>query len=657
MKKIKAIIIAIILIPGFVLQCETFQQQLGNFTSAYYLTTEISFQDEKERVEMLRELERYAKEEQVTVFAGRTEMVNSFRFMEHFYGDSLIKPLFEKQHGVSEGVYRSVMSGETGVVFHEFAALAGEENRHVRSFSFIGEDAAVFRVYEKMLKNHELTSPSIINGTEADLICAMWGLIAGILLLLNCIETAFRKKEVTVRVSMGEGVWGIILKSAGLEILADLLEFFLLRAVVFRFVSGEYMGRTVFLLYCAGVFLSCLVYLSYADYDIRRAFSNADEPKTVLALIYVIKVVVTTVSIVLLVTNLHFLVRDLRSSNQSAMLGDYGGYSYLYFEDENWPMDTDESSERYDMQVSFYNELYRDHYETVKPAVCVHALTDMDRKLDYVLVNEFAQGMMGDFGKGLDYDRTADAVFFIPEDFAGDRDVTGDAQYCLSGIVADTEKLHTVVVFYGTDRYFTCVNQNASGGLETFKNPVVVFSRYDGAAHRDNLSLGTDYSSVMYCLSGTDAEDAIGKLPLGENGFKLVQTGVRESSEYHNSLLRKAIAFLSSVCVLTLLLQAVLVVSIVSMEYRFRAMELALKKIFAYSIWERNRGLFLVSALSNAVTTLGLSIAGTVTGLYSALTCLWVGAFVLAMELAVIVVNILRVEAKNIQKILKGGCL
>ena len=102
MKKIKAVIIAIILILGFVVQCENFQYELSSFNVWYYCSTDISFESEEERVQLLQELYQYAEEKNVHVFANAQEQKNTFSHVVHLYGDSSLKELFEKKYGISQ---------------------------------------------------------------------------------------------------------------------------------------------------------------------------------------------------------------------------------------------------------------------------------------------------------------------------------------------------------------------------------------------------------------------------------------------------------------------------------------------------------------------------------------------------------------------------
>lgn len=664
MKKIKTIITAITLILGFVIQSETFQAELSCFQNWYYSTTNISFQNSDERIRLLQELYQYSREKNVRIFASDEEELNTFSHVIHIFGDDALKDVFEKEYGITEKTYRSVLSGERRVVWHDFEELTDNRYRYVYTIAFIGDEEAICEVYDYMKDNFTLTRPMVTTASESDIIYLMWGMIVGIMVLLSCLETALNKKEVVVRIFMGESVWRIILKSIGLEILVDVLEFILIKSVVFHFISGECMERTVLLVYGAGVLVSCLLRLSYADYDIKRAFSNAGDSKAVLNFTYVLKIAITAVSVFLLVNNFGLLIRDLKEAARSGRLENYSAYSYLeliqkkyYRPDMSDEKLSEEANAESEFVHSVYEELYKGNYEKTKPVICQNVFHDTDKNLDFILVNEFGESFLADFTKGLEYDKNADVIYFIPDKWKDDGQVFSDAVDSLQNTIEDTEKLKNDVVFYSGNRYFSYINQYTSSGLENAQNPVIIFSRYDGVVHKDNLCFWAEPAHMMFRITDADIELLEEKYHLEEKGYETVRTNVQESSRYRNSLLRMAVAFLSSVCVFTLILQMVLIVSIVSMEYRFRAMELAVKKILGYSMWKKNKRLIFSSVFSNLITVPVLAVIGNITGMYKISSCVRIGICILLLELVVIVINIFRVESKNIQKILKGGCL
>lgn len=69
-------------------------------------------------------------------------------------------------------------------------------------------------------------------------------------------------------------------------------------------------------------------------------------------------------------------------------------------------------------------------------------------------------------------------------------------------------------------------------------------------------------------------------------------TNVGEDYTYSHSFLVKLIGFISSLCVLVLLLDIAIIISEVKMEFRLNAMEISLKKVWAIAFMKGTKDLF-----------------------------------------------------------------
>lgn len=134
-------------------------------------------------------------------------------------------------------------------------------------------------------------------------------------------------------------------------------------------------------------------------------------------------------------------------------------------------------------------------------------------------------------------------------------------------------------------------------------------------------------------------------------------TNVGEDYSYSHNFLVKLIGFISSLCILVLLLDIAVIVSEVKMEFRLRSMEISLKKVLGYRFYERHKRLISVNLIENLIVVLIVCIASMFMSNASALIALIIGALLTIIEMAIIFTNILWVENTNISKSLKGGCL
>ena len=650
MKKIKYVILIVLLLLDFVLQCEIFHNELWNFNTADYLASEVSTDNEEQRIQLLNNLYQTAQKENVEVFTTKIVRFNQFQYQLHIYGNNITKDVILKTSGIMEKHYKSLLSGNTEVIFHDFTELTDYENRYITQISFIGDEENIYCVYNELHKNYDISFPQICNSTEMDMITSTWGTIAALLIILTCIEVIYRKKEIVVRISLGEDVKLIICKSIVQEIVTDIIIFAITKTCVFHFISGEYMKNTVFAIYGIGIILSCICYCSYAIYDIKKAFSNANDSKAILNITYIVKILVTAISIFAITTNLNILIRDTLLLSNSSNVDEFKNYSFLSVRD----FDTQTVGKDYLEQC--IQDIFKKYYKSAKPAICQAILEDSERNIDYVYVNEYAASTLNTFTSDLEFDSNADIIYFIPERY-NNEETLQDAEDCLKEMYINIENMNIQTVFYSSDKTIKDISYNATIGTTTLLNPVIIFSQYDGANNTDNLYLSCDYHNVMFDLSDKEVTQIIKDYHLEENGYELTKTGVTESYEYYNNILRKTIGFYSSFCFFTLILQAILLITINRMEYQINATELALKKVLGYNIWQKNRKVLFSSIIFNIIIIISLVITGHLMNIYSAKICISIGLGIMVMEIIVIMVNIFVIEKKNIQKILKGGCL
>lgn len=651
MKNVKFLIVALLLVLGFVLQSEIFQTECFNFNTGYYLSCVFSYADEEERCSFLRELEELSEKMDVQVFATNIETLNKIERNMTIYGNENVKRYVEEKHEISEGKYRSVMLGNITVRYCDFEELAQYQNRYINVISFIGEDENIYQIYHMLHDKYELEYPMISGSNESDMIYIVWGMIAALMVLLTSIEIMYHKKEMVIRVSMGEDEKSYIVKTMLLEIVADMVIFILVKHFVFNFISGEFMKWTVIKLYATGVILSCICYCSYGNYDIKKAFANVNDSKGVLYLTYVIRAVMTAISLVTITTNISIL-NELFFSGEEKMVEEYSEYSYLNVRDIAISVYYNIANERMTEKFQIQEDIFREYYEEVKPVVCFSTLMD-EYGYTYVCANEYADKMLGNFIEGIDKG-DEDVIVFMPKGCNKELadEYTG---YCLKELLSDTDNVTIKTITY-SNKHLTYIDAGASYGVRTVWNPIIVYSKVSGNDNMEKLNIPFN-NSILYCFSDESITEIQKQFQLDERGYKLVTTRLVDYYEYHKSAVRRGIAFFSSLCSIMVILQLMLIISINKMEYRFNAMEMSLKKILGYGLLKKNRRIFVSTVIFYFPIIGVISLAGFITRFLPPLTCVMVGIVMMFMELLVILLNIIKIEQCSVHKILKGGSL
>jgi len=368
--------------------------------------------------------------------------------------------------------------------------------------------------------------------------------------------------------------------------------------------------------------------------------------------IYALKFIVSVGTVMVIITNISLILQNRMSLGKMDFSDAYQDYSYLELVARNTPAGEDRSWEE---TYNINNRIYVENYETLKPVVSELILQDGDDGAKYVLVNEYGAASLEGFLRGMDYDEDADVIYFIPEKYHTDTTME-DARICLSHIITEAPGLTEQVVVYQDNRTFSYINRNVENNMSIIRNPVVIYARFHGADYLDRIHI-EDTKNVMFRLKDKDIADIKETYSLEEKGYEVIVTKVTERFDYYNNMLKQGISFCSAVAIFILFLQIILTVTIVIMEYRNNSMEISLKKILGYSLLRRNLRIILFSVISNGIVMITAAVAGIWSGLYGAQAALKVGIMLLAIELGIEIINILKIEKENLLKTLKGGCL
>lgn len=646
MRLIKITVIIVLLTMGFIFECELFHNEIWNFEGVDFLSSRISFSGEDERIKLLMSLKKAADKNAVDVFATKINCSSEIKNELCIFGDtSNVRNAIEKKSEISEKKYVSLFSGEMIVKYYSFSEMLRPENRYIDSVSFVGKENDIMNLYDDISDEYNISRPQIVGASELDMVYIIWGIIGVFLVLLTCIEVVRNKKEAIIRISMGESVLYIIFKSIVVEMVTDFSLFFIVRWAVYRYISGEFAKNNVFICFALGVIISCLVYFSYSIYDMKMAFSNADTSRIILNGTYIIKLVVTAVSMVTIITNIEFLLNDVYISEKPKIISEFENYSYISlryndsYEDDHYEYD-----------------IFKHIYTHAKPVICEIGMDDDDNNVSYVIINENASQIVDEFADGLNYETDVDAIYFIPEKINNSKTIY-DADDCLREMIINIDNLHIQIVPYDKNRSINCIDCNSTTGIKTVYNPVVVYSLYNGSNHLENIIFQSNISNVMFKIEDSDIQSIINEFDLNEKGIELSKTSVKERYDYNNNILRKILAFCTSLCTFVFILQILLIININRMEYRLNAVELSLKKVLGYGIWRKNGKLLWSEIIFNVVIIIALVIFGLITEMFRPFRCIEIGFVIIVAEVIVSIYNILWIENNSVQKILKGGCL
>lgn len=656
MRKLKFILLTIILIVCFLCEAEIFQMELGLFDAAYFRNSSFKTESEEERIELLKEVEEIANTHQIGIFYADRKEKDRCSNVLHIFCNAYAKDAIIKETNIEQGTYESLMCGITEVIYHEFSETQGYENRYINNISIAGSKRDAIKLYDEMKVKHEYTYPELYGGSQKEIMYDIWALVAVIIIVLMVIYVFFSKKEVVVRIAMGESVWRIVGQNVLFEIVQNISLYFLIRYVVFRFVSGQLMQKEIFAVYMLGTILSCLLYFAYAFYDIKIAFANASNTKGMMAGLYVAKVIVYVATVVGLSFNVTVVKENSDFLNKDKVIAKYKDYSYLFIKDNMRFSSKLSSDEEFDYEMyrsmeeipQMLTDIYGKYYDTTKPIVCVNVLEDTST---YIVANENASSIVNEF---INIDAYKEDVVVLMPKYENEAYVREETDCQIKDLCGDVQDIRKNFVKYDKDKSFTYMNQSASTGVATVANPIIIYIQNREMCKNMNVS---DFEqNMLFRIDSTQAEQIQKEYMLDENGYELMVSDFMENYEYYQSFIKKILSFVSSVSVFLLLLLFVLIAIINTLEYQVNAMELAIKKVVGYSLFGKNKRMLFFSIGSDVVITIG-AICCMVLMRKSVVSAVQVALIVTGLEILVCIINIYRIEKKRIVKILKGGCL
>ncbi len=648
MKVIKYICLFIFMMFGIIMQTEIFQIQLWNCETAYWVASRCA-PGIIETADFIKDVKTVSSEHDVHVFSFDMEMRSNYSFCLNIYGDDeVIRQDFREKANVDERVYTSLVSGITEVKFHDLddvCYVAENSPTFDPMIVYIGEEEDIQAVYEELSGKYDLTWPQLWESTEKDMMIVVWGLIAILMIVMNVVSAIRRKKEVVVRASLGESVGHIVLKSALTDAAFDILVFILARLLLSHIVSGWYEDRLVMLILVIGIVLSVLPYLTFYSFDIRQAFANAEQQKGSMGLLYVLKFAACALTIFTLCTNFSSIQSNLLSDG--SMLEPYFDANYFFIMNGG----------DYERQEEVWAEFFAEDNEKIKPVVCVEVFDD---ERSYLFVNHRGKSMLQGLEKLADEaDNGADIMIFIPEskNYEHDKYTSDEAlKWALDMSDPANKDMEIQYVPYSGTRMLSYLTNSSMDGIKSAKNPVVIYQANNDTVLNPNLASLVAGEIIYDC--DEDTLRSIAPKYIDELGnTEMIVTKVADQYAYNHSFLVKLISFLSSLCIVVLLLDIAIIFAISRLEFRNNAMRISLKKILGYSLFDRHKALLGAITIENVVLLIGMVIMTAFSTRVSLKTCLIVCAVVMAAEYLIIFSNVLRTEKTNVQKSLKGGCL
>ncbi|WP_290784606.1 MULTISPECIES: hypothetical protein [unclassified Exiguobacterium] len=313
--------------------------------------------------------------------------------------------------------------------------------------------------------------PGYNESAELYRILGVFALVAISTVLLTFYELAIVRKELLVRLSMGESLarWiaPSILMDSGILLLAFIVSFLTLRLFTpidpyLMLFSGLMVGLIV---------VNGLVYLRLRRLTIKEAFSNGQRSNKLLVFTYGMKFATAFLTILMLSSSITVIAEAVTIYKQRPFFEAKKNYSYTYIGQKvTSPRYSDgkssDISER--IQTELYTRFYDDFKVTLNTPVNSFTVDQPTVLMNRTAFNEVA-GQFKNSASVLEHELT----FFAPEGIAIPAKSTIDSGLRELGLVAYLADSYPVVR-YQEDFETVAIDQNLTSGSTLIDDPLLI---------------------------------------------------------------------------------------------------------------------------------------------------------------------------------------
>ncbi|MDE6749567.1 MAG: hypothetical protein K2K21_11005 [Lachnospiraceae bacterium] len=643
MKYIRYLFSGLLIAAALCIGCDIFQIFLYAFDdfwqTSFYVKEEISTEQMKEQI--FESAEEYGIE---VIYIDKHISGDYFTQVD-IYCSNAAEEMFAREYQLKEGHYGSLLSGWSDIYFHPTEELERElMERDPEGYFILGQTENAMEYKAALVDTYggSLPRPKERDSVREALVQLVWIWFAvGILIwLLTYYKTVRIRKEIVIRLSLGESIGRIVLCHSILDALWYCGCFCATLLIIYRAYHCLFLinyAATALAVIILGVFL---IYASLLRCDLKLGFSGIQMSRKLLDVSYVLKTVLTFVLAVSAASTIALWVRYSEMEKQREFYEARKEYFYLHIPDYSgvngkWLYRYYFSE--FDMQFTYGNIAY-DIENQDKLAICTNA-----NLKDYLCEN--LPSVADEISKST-------ACVLIPENETLS-DYSLEILIHFSASFANLQDEDVQIISYSDRAYI--INYDVYKGYVRSYCPAIIYNnciedaipieeeRYLSELSFDKVMMKPDIAVIEeFCT---------------EHGYRYTLENVWLTFEHELSNLKRVAVMNMFLLLFQCAVELFLSLAIIRLEFEANRLEIMVKKILGYSVLERIRKqliLTLVSGLSGIFATV---VFYTVFDLTHIGTVCIIILILMSVESAVIIGKFLQMEQESIQKTLKGGFL
>jgi len=655
MKKIKFIVIYLLITIGFLFNGELFILYLDGFQESYYQSgfDFVNREAAIEEKEVIQDFLKAGKTYDVDFFFVDSTIVSAYAKEITIFGTpNALKTLQAK--GILEGKHNSLFMGETQVRYEDFSNIKTIEK--FKDCYYIGDQShqEAMRLFKaSLVDKYSGGLPKLFSSDQETWLnlFSVWSIIFGLILLLTIYEIISLKKEIMVRITLGEDVRTLFGKNALADIGILASAFLSVPFLLSPFSNVLFKIQALALAFLVFVIANTLINTTVLRVNFKKDIAARRSGDGLLIANYILKTMTTILTLIVLSSNFAILAQGYLMYKQHDFFSEHKDYSYYQLNyrlnnhlgktvsDES--MMNQEFYQRFQKYSLQYNDLTA-NFRSPYPVILINrnAFEEISRVSDALA--ETVQ--------------SADDGYYIliPPGISEDSQEYAIAKEILTAFFG--RNTHFTTKVYDDDVSLVGIHNMDKYVSRPMENPIILFN--NTLQQTDEYQADSDmyYAySTMYNIPEQDFNQFIAEYQMADQ--IRVQSNAMDVYEHNWAIIARNMKLVVILSIFLLALEIALISFIIKLEYQFNAMELALKKVLGYSLFARNKRLIHITLVVFLVSVILAFLLRGLLGIAEGADLIWGGLILLALELGYIAKKAGAMEKANVPAILKGRVL
>lgn len=655
MRRIKILIVAVLLMIGFSFNGELYMLYLNNFQGSYYQTNFYPALVSKEETneDTIRNFMNAGEQYDVDFFVVGKKIKSAFETEITIYGtDEALRYL--QSQDIKGGSNQSLFFGEATVRHEAFRNI--KDVLKFDTYYFIGGETEKesFDAFKRVLiSQYGGGFPKLI-GSDRETwmnLSSVWGIILCLSLMMTLYEVMYQKKETMLRIILGENLHTIFVRNIVMDTGAFLILFLLIPRLLDSVTNVYFKQSYIDLLFALFLILNILLNAVILHVHFKKDLGEGHSGRGLLSSNYVMKVAATIQTIIILAGNV-VVIRDAYNLYQQRdFFENHKNYSYYQ---SNYKVAN--RIGKTDMDDIVMNQQFYERFQS--QSLQYADLTENSDSSYPVLLNnrtamEEIKSVWPSIEKATKQAAEEKIYLLLPSSLSIDSREHDAAEQIASDFFDGTGYENVETIVYDKGISLPGIHKFNDYRMRLYKNPILIFNNTIFQTNERMTGYDLYYIyDIMYDISSKDWQNFIKEFQLEDQIISA--SNVLDVYEHSWSMVSRNMKLIIILSIFLLFMETTLILFIIRLEYQFNAVELALKKIHGYTLFQRNKKIIYITIYSSFVGMLAAYMISSELGMQGGYPLIIVGLSLFILELCFILRKVLLTEKSMTASILKG---